>query len=178
MQIHNPHKAYGCDQCDSRYSQYAGLYMHYKQVHHQKMKKENVRMFKKEDEPGVFRPMKEESGALTLKNILEFNKTSPIPEQQQESIGMMNQRENSNTLNNLHSTLQNSSSGFLPNLSLQKTENEISSNNESNSEQPQQQPQLQEQQLQQQQSNTASIAGLPASVTSILNALDPNNMQS
>ena len=42
--------------------------MHYKQVHHQKMKKENVRMFKKEDEVEVFRTAKDEG----LKSILEY----------------------------------------------------------------------------------------------------------
>merc|ERR1711879_453454 len=45
MELHSTHKAYGCDLCEVRCRQYAGLYIHYKGVHKLRLKKHNVRYY-------------------------------------------------------------------------------------------------------------------------------------
>merc|ERR1712168_506965 len=50
MELHSNHKAYGCDLCDVRCRQYAGLYIHYKGVHKLKLRKSNVRYYRSNDE--------------------------------------------------------------------------------------------------------------------------------
>ena len=49
MELHSNHKAYGCDLCNVRCRQYAGLYIHYKGVHKLKLRKHNVRYYRSED---------------------------------------------------------------------------------------------------------------------------------
>ena len=50
MELHSNHKAYGCDLCNVRCRQYAGLYIHYKGVHKKKLRKNNVRYYRTEND--------------------------------------------------------------------------------------------------------------------------------
>jgi len=52
MELHSTHKAYGCDLCEVRCRQYAGLYIHYKGVHKLRLKKHNVRYYPSDHHDG------------------------------------------------------------------------------------------------------------------------------
>ena len=159
--------------------------MHYKQVHHSKMKKENVRMFKKDQESGV---LKEE---ITLKNILEYkspeNQTSTgfMPTASlSQNLGQTLSQTISHNLNT--ATLQNlMNSEMMKNSEIMNSEmmnsNTIKSemrNSAINNSENDQSTGQQEQAPPLSRSPPLNTFGLPTNLSSVLNALDPNNMQS